>query len=120
MSKTEKEQFYDDVLTTAVEGGINYWAQVKTYDWSEDGETVATVRDAGFEDGEPGEWVVVDRAKLRHAVAVIMDKSSDLDLSDFHRGNIAQAYRENDAGYLDAFDADAVVQVAVLGNVIYG
>ena len=30
---TPTQQLYNDILTTAVEGGINYWAAVSEYHW---------------------------------------------------------------------------------------
>lgn len=44
-TKTAREQFLDDVITTAVEGGINYWAFVDEYTWSDDGPTSVIVID---------------------------------------------------------------------------
>lgn len=44
--KTAKEQFLDDVIITAVEGGINYWAYVHDYTWSDEGPTSVRVIDS--------------------------------------------------------------------------
>jgi hypothetical protein len=120
MSKSEKDEFYDDILTTAVEGGINYWATVRNYKWSDDAETTVEVREDPDAAEGRAQWVKVDRASIRRAVGIIIDRSNDLDLREDYRVRIGQAYRENDAGDLDAFDADIIVQVAVLGNVVYG
>jgi hypothetical protein len=62
----ERAQFLADTLTTAVEGGINYWAYVDDYHWyspdldggtaeHEDGvaNAYATVLDREDEDAEP-------------------------------------------------------------------
>lgn len=116
--KREIDSFYDDVLTTAVEGGINYWAQARNYRWSDDGPTTVDVRDGGFEDDEPGEWVALDRKAMSAAITAIREGKGSM--ADSYRSRILQAHRERDAGELDAFDADIVVQMAVLGDVIYG
>lgn len=44
-TKTPAEEFLDDVITTAVEGGINYWAFVDDYEWSDEGPTSVIVID---------------------------------------------------------------------------
>jgi hypothetical protein len=120
MAKTEKDEFYDDILITAVEGGIGYWCVGRNYQWSDEDQTTIEVH----EEEQSGDidlgWIALDRAKIRHAVAVIMDRSNDLDLHESYRQRISEAYRENDAGEIDADDADVIVQVAVFGNVIYG
>lgn len=34
----EREQFYADLITTAIEGGIGYWSQTSQYQWTDDGQ----------------------------------------------------------------------------------
>lgn len=119
MSKSQRQAFYDDVLTTAVEGGINYWAECRGYRWSDDGPTTADVRDAGYEDDGPGEWKHLTRASMVEAFSVLRS-DKPLALHSSYRERINQAWRAADAGDIDTTDADIVVQVAVLGDVIYG
>ena len=40
----EREQFLGDIITTAVEGGTGYWAQVSQYQWIDDFSTDETER----------------------------------------------------------------------------
>jgi len=44
-TKTDREQFLDDMITTAVEGGIGYWSLTTHYSWSDDGPTEAFIVD---------------------------------------------------------------------------
>lgn len=119
MGKSVRDEFYDDVLITAVEGGIGYWSLGKDYRWSDDGPTSVDVREDNGEVDEPGPWVHVDRASMVRAFSVLRS-DADLSLADSIRKRLVAAWREADAGGLDASDADIVVQVAVLGDVVYG
>ena len=120
MAKTELEGFYDDVLTTAVEGGIGYWSVGRRYTWSEDAETSIELIEQ--DDGHVhGEWVLIDRAAVRKAYNLIVsDKANTLGLGDYYRNALLSAYAECDAGEVDSELADIVVQVAMLGEVRYG
>lgn len=119
-TKTDRDQYLDDLITTAVEGGINYWAAVSDYEWSDDGPTSVVVYDleAGDLDG-PG--VPIGRAEIRKALALIMDATHEIKyLHSGARGRIFAATMENDAAEIDADDADTIMQVAVLGEIVYG
>jgi hypothetical protein len=42
----ERKEFLSDILTTAAEGGVNYWGNVSSYNWADEGEDPAeTVMD---------------------------------------------------------------------------
>lgn len=121
MEKSARQEFYDDVLITAVEGGIGYWAIAKNYKWSDDGPTTVDVAEQNdsYEESEWGDWVHVDREALVRAFSVLRS-DKELALSASIRERILRAWRDADAGEIDSDDADIVVQVAVLGDVIYG
>ena len=131
----ERSEFLSDVITTAVEGGIGYWAKVSEYRWyspsldggsatHEDGVANAyvTVHEREGHDmelvSESGTHVGLD--DVASAIATISDPSVVLALHNDYRKRITAASRFNDAGDLDAGDCDVIVQVAVLGDVIYG
>jgi hypothetical protein len=122
MNKSEeRQQFLNDVLITAVEGGINYWAAVSEYRW--DGVEVASVRVHEF-DEETGDYdkegVMVMAGQLAGPIGQIIADGSEINLADDSVARIFIANRLNDAGEIDAGDADAIMQVAVLGDVVYG
>lgn len=122
----ERTEFLSDVLTTAVEGGINYWAQVSGYRWNcPPAERGVTVHDVVGDDIPPeGRRVTLDdiaRAVNAIAKAPLSDPEPvALGLHRQYRRQVVEASRENDAGDIDAGLADAIVQVAVFGEVIYG
>jgi hypothetical protein len=138
----ERQQFLADVITTGVEGGIGYWARVidrkrsldldwleitvvewesaidelglspYSYDQLDDVTEGSTLADA---------WIHhVDRDKVASAIRRIIKPGSDISLAEDYVERIALANRLNDAGEIDALDADAIIQVAALGDVVYG
>lgn len=175
-SKTEREEFLDDVITTALEGGIGYWAMAETYEWSDDGPTTATVFDiedpivcrvceqevqdartiteqlvkrpvmllteaelesykvrrGAAEEANEGKFefavdhehepktMLIDRALVEKALAIIADPSIDVSWNDGDRQRCVGAAAMNDAGDIDAGDADCIVQVGLFGEVVYG
>lgn len=125
----EREQFLADIITTAIEGGTGYWAQVLQYQYSlDDGEV--TVYAGALAEGH-----------IAHAILRPIDdpdaEGMELTLDDIARGIgkitrgdarinpelrrlIDAASRENDAGDIDADAADAITQIALLGELTYG
>lgn len=132
MSETAK--FLSDVLITAVEGGIGYWSVVGNYrtgiDWSKDTgeEREDTRRPASVEvyemDEDAGGYkstgVPVSNKEIAKAFKLIMGKDEIKYCDRNWRKRMAAAYWAKDACDLDAGDADAVVQIALFGEVVYG
>ena len=126
-----RENFLDDIIITAVEGGINYWAHVTKYKHPEGGPVSVIIHEStpsglGRTDSvKPVDRVVkpVARADIEAAIARILDLSvSDetLGLHSSRRDRIRQASAHNDAGNIDDDEADNLMQIAVLGEVVYG
>lgn len=122
MSKRSEErtEFLKDVLITGVETfGMTPWFRFKDYD--PDGGSVKVLEEDYDEDGtvilRDRGTVTVD--KIASAIhKIIMDPEGT-----HARGvvsEIREASAENDAGIMDAWSADAVLQVAALGDVVYG
>lgn len=126
----ERAQFLTDVIITAAEGGIQYWAVILSYKWhlpnlpggtgepGPDGTAAASLRLRP--DEEDADVHTVKLSDVAHALNVIADLSRPLYLHSTDRTRIAEAARENDGGKIDADDADVIVQVAAFGNVVYG
>jgi hypothetical protein len=93
---TEKQAFYSDVIITAVESGIEYWNYVRKYRHG------CTNKD------------------IAKAFKLIMGKGEIPYASKEWRKRMVGAYWANDAGELDSGDADMVVQIGLLGKVVYG
>lgn len=90
-----------DWLTTAVEGGINYWAEVEMYAWTDDQVNVTLVDLI-----EKGRYVITSTLpEWKRAILGVAEQ--------FGRGrDLLEDY--------DAADADAVVQMYLFDEVRYG
>ena len=139
---TEREQFLADIIITAVEGGVNYWAQVSAYRWHSDvleGGTAGAVANttATLHDMEEGGEYVLTIDSIARAFTILKDATMQHDsrfgeealhtkdgkrlyLSPSRRKAYLGASAANDAGELDADDCDNIVQIAALGTVVYG
>lgn len=134
-----------DLITTAVEGAINYWASVSDYTWAgpgyghsdgrpwADGDTQhvsVTVYETDGDDPEHGH--TVDVAAMRVALLrVVAGECKPFFTPGYERRyetRVVDALRKVAAGTpldqtdydFDASDADCMMQLAVLGEVVYG
>jgi len=111
-------QLASDVIITAVEGGIGYWAYCRDYRWDneDDGVTRVDILDRlSGEDSVDAEWHVVDVQRMAEAL-------ERLKPSDNRRLFLAWAHAkcgEDEFDY-DCLDADVAMQLCVLRKVIYG
>lgn len=112
--KTEREQYLDDIIIAAVEGGIGYWSIGRGYKWSEDGPTTVEI----MEEEEGSTWHLVDRSAIRKGIGLVL--SGDMKVHESYADTLRRAERHNDAGEIDAELADIIVQAAILGDVVYG
>jgi hypothetical protein len=126
----ERQAFLGDIITTAVEGATNHWAQVSQYQYELDGEihvftgqrtgdhprAVLHPRradDEGFEDD--GRVVTLATiatgiARIRQGVRVNAAILTAVIVGD----------DENDAGAIDADAADAIVRAGLFNEIVYG
>lgn len=119
-----RNEFLQDILTTAVEGGIGYWSECEGYHWDHEKPWEARVVLYCTEDptltGKDG--VEVDVDSIARALAVFRDpeRAKRTKVSQPTIDAINRAYRECDAGDIDADLADIIVQVAIFDEVIFG
>lgn len=117
----ERALFLADVVITAVEGGIGYWARTRNYRWDEGddaaGQAYATVEvfDA---DGALADWKLVNADTVAHGIGKIRD--ANFKINPDLRALILGADAENDAGNIDADAADVIVQAGLFGEIVYG
>jgi hypothetical protein len=121
----ERTRFLKNLLITAVEGGIGYWSYVRRYDYK--AGTVEVADNTECEWGDSDEEI---NAKLEYKPVTYEDMARGINLicsGECKYADNAQyveymrkANRENDAGTLDAGDADNVLQAALFGEVVYG
>ena len=108
------DETIDDIMATALEGGITYWAN--------------KAEPVGGLLGEYGSDQI-SRGGTLHIYDAEEDASYELTLDKFLTGlslYLAHSYDEVvydgwvDAGNIDAIGADRIVQYALFGEVIYG
>jgi hypothetical protein len=128
----EREQFLADIITTAVEGGTGYWAQTSQYQYEYDGElklytgkliegggTQATLHELDDDDeGYKAEGLTITTDKIAAAIGKL--KRGEIQINSQLAESILTGDKENDAGYIDADGADALTQIALLGELTYG
>ena len=113
----DRTSFLRDVLTIALEGGIDYWAVGRRADRNPD-LTYNSIELRDSEDPE-AEWKKVDGDSLKAAVLRIIT-DDDLKVAAHIKGEIAHAWATNDAGMIDATTSDVIVQIACFGEIVYG
>lgn len=115
--KEDPKQYLSDIIITAVEGGIGYWAQIKHYGWK-NGPASVYVRETD-DDGTPsGEWKKVTIDLIEKALKKIINL--EVDTNEYIVKICAGAFALKDAIEFDAPMADVVVQVALLNEIKYG
>jgi hypothetical protein len=122
---TVTNQTLHDIFVTAIEGGINYWCRTVEYLWAnEDGTEDLDGFYAVIWDHEDGVERLINADTIRlglarcaagHSSVGELTKSTALLLlvGDTYRG------MGIDVDY-DAWIADAIVQMALFGEVVYG
>jgi hypothetical protein len=113
---TEREQFLSDILTTAVEGGIGYWAEVCDI-VSDDVQNVLSFKVRDFEASPSEPWKEVTLQGIEEAITLV--KEEKVKIGKFTRNDILFADCDQDAGMIDAEAADVLVQIAAFGEIIY-
>lgn len=129
--------FLVDVATTFVESRPYSWFDVEDYEWYDPtlssgtappvtiGGTVAQnvvgrvrVADPDKDEGSWKSWHKLTPHLVARGFATIEAGPVD-GLSEKYRAHILGALAIRDAGMIDANDADVVMQVAMLGSVVY-
>jgi hypothetical protein len=118
-TKTDREEFLDDVIVTAIEGGIGYWSVCHSYKWKDQPAVTAVIQEWDeWEDKAIGDKITVDRALIRKGIKQVLSGEADVAASMVKI--IAGANATNDGGDIDADAADVIVQAAIFGTLTYG
>lgn len=130
----ERTEFLTDVFTTAMEGGVSYWASVLEYRHNESPRAVLVRTEELVLDDETMSWVpgpdaeelIVDLEVVARGINRIANGEIEY-LPEAHRALIAAASRENDMmpadgqhGDIDAGVAEHIVQAALFGAIVHG
>ncbi len=118
-----------DLFVTAIEGGINYWFDVRAYRWMDDhkNDNLFGFYAKGYtwEDTHlEREMKMIDRETMLKGIGLILSLSDEeLSLHGKYRDRIRNCVAAGGVDKVpdyDADDADHVVQVGMFGKVIYG
>ncbi|MFD6934696.1 hypothetical protein ACFWAP_00875 [Streptomyces goshikiensis] len=108
-----------DILTTAVEGGINYWCSVEQYRWQkrEPQDVYAVIR----EDMDVPLQHTITVATIREGLYRLIRREAKCHLSeaDALKQMALDIVCDPDADY-DAGDADNIVQAGLFNEIAYG
>lgn len=133
----ERSTFLSDVLTTAIEGGINYWSQVSDYHWysptldggsaehpQDRANAYVTIHETGDDPDDKSNIVrtigIDDIASALRVIRENRDRPGPEWMNSDLIADIMTADRTNDASEIDAEGCDCIVQVALFGKVVYG
>ena len=113
----EREQFLNDLLVTAIEGGINYWAWITDAEQTHDkqgrvtGYKSVTIREK--ENGDQTYTITIDT--MATGINRLLKRLSYDIAADLHLANKTNG----DDGDFDALDADQIVQHAIFDKSVY-
>ena len=123
----ERTEFLTDIFVTAIETGVNYWANVANYrlgpstmqvsDVSELTQARAQVRNFAAKDGTP--WHQVNLETIETGIDKIKTDKNIEYLSDYFRELVEDAEADLDATNIDSTVADAIVQIGLFGKLVY-
>lgn len=112
---TLTQQDIDDIMVTALEGGINYWcrkAEVEEEnrcgDWGH--EQIARGGVLILHDAEGSEKWKLTLEKFLNGVKLYFEQGNHVQVDD---GRI-------DASNIDSTDADCIIQLALFGEIMFG
>jgi fructose-bisphosphate aldolase class 1 len=120
----ERDRFLKDVVVCFIEdGGLNAWRQIERYKYvyadEDDFLSPMTTCEATFIDVEDeGKTYEVNADVVAKGLGKL--KRGEVEMNGAMLRNILDGDRENEAGNIDAYDADAIVQAAVFGELTYG
>ncbi len=114
------QEFLRDIICTAVEGGINYWAFPLKAQFDDSGDYLsAPIEEIEAQElGGTKKRLNLDDSSILRGIQVLLGFKGQV-ATDIV-GNVMNAVKECDAGYIDATAADCIVQAAMFGEIVYG
>jgi hypothetical protein len=103
---TDRTEFITDIISTAFEGGINYWADISK----------GKIREYD-DDGPVGEWIAITPTLVEKGIECV--KGPSFQVRDDILAAILLGNRNNDAGEIDIEAADVIIQASVFGEIVY-
>lgn len=116
----DRDQFLWDIFVTAIEGGISYWAYIRSYHHSTNGVEDHEGFIAHITDTETDKHYEITRATILRGLKLFRTPC-ELQINACLRREIMVADITNGENtILDANGADAVIQAGLFGDVLYG
>lgn len=120
MTRSEaRDEFYADILCTFAEGGIQMVGHVISRVTTGEAITYQSVT-VGYDDDEMAGPYTVTANTLAKAFGLIAGRQKPKYASDSWCKRMTDAYRECEAGDVDAVDATNIVEIALFGEVVFG
>lgn len=122
---TYRDQLFIDIFITAMEGGINYWAECSEYHWCDELAAdhpddydgfFAVVHDM---ESEPSKTYTINRSVISKGYALAAGEAGKKYCWSVSRPPLVPT-EDNEWEDFDALDADTIVQLGLFGEVIYG
>ena len=119
-------ELMNDVMCIAAEGGIGYWSSCRRYDWTSDVVLLHIVELDENERVPSKEKAIKDGlwdGKVTHthiALGIQRILSGAVSVNGETKQSVFLAATSDDACYIDASDADAIIQAGILGELRYG
>lgn len=121
-----RRAFLADVLTTAIEGGVQYWADVLVYRWSDPSlkhgngtrDAYAELVESDYEEEETQDLLRVTLDTIARGWRLY--EGQTLSGSEYGRQAMLADRTNGDDGDYDADVADNVLQLGLFGEVRYG
>ena len=108
------QQDIDDIMVTALEGGINYWCRRAKVVGEYLGEAASDQISRGgsliLHDSESSDKWELTLEKFLNGVKLYFEDGCHVQVED----------NRIDAGDIDAGDADCIIQLALFGEVVFG
>lgn len=113
------DQLLSDILTTAIEGGVNYWLlSAHSVKRTEQGDPLVVVGPLDITEDEPLAKDI-DFDTLQRGIRLVM-QADVVPRRDDIRSALLRALVSEDAGGIDAEAADIIVQAGLFGELVYG
>lgn len=111
-------EFLRDVMTIAIEGGIDYWAVIRKLERDAELNVISfDVKDYA-EPNTDSNWKHINVDKVAEAIEKVLHKK--VEIADYLRRDIITGYSQADASEIDVESADCVVQIAAYGEIVFG
>lgn len=122
-TKSDKRlEFLTDVLTTAIEGGINYWGGVSEYKWDVPLGTAYAVVHENEDSGEgviPEDGYRVDLDVIARGIGVLLEQYKDRPKTSYWWQFVKANRTNGEDGDYDADVADQILQAGIYKSVIF-